>query len=709
MSKRRFPVILFLSRVLLPVLLLLPLCLSAIPAGALTEGDYDYSLINGGEEVEITRYRGTDAKVTVPDRIDGKPVTSIGGSAFFNCGAEEIVLPDGCLSLGYMVFRDCYSLRKIDLGNGVETIPGYAFYSCSSLKEVIFGASVKTIASFAFNNCPALEEIVLPDSLKSIEERPFSACASLTTVDLGNGLETIPQLVCDNCPSLKKIVLGTSVKTIASKAFQYCAALEEIVLPDSLTSIGQEAFRGCASLKNVYLGNGLRSIPANAFSDCPALENVFFGASVKTVERFAFYCSALKTAWFCGDRPEIGKDNGALTSADWKISPSSEGFGADARIVSASSLTYDAGGGSFVSPLTGEEVDSYSVLSFGGRFPAPVVPSREGYFFAGWRLEGSDRADDFDFSISGSFREARFTAAWQKEEAKEYPPRIQLSDAFFSSPGEEVALTLSSFREPTGFSGCNVGIRWDVSALEFVSVQFAPLRKNTSSSGETGKGELSVSFGGTLNLAGSSKTDAAVLKFRVLPGAKAENPVSLSVDRYAVVFTDSSAGVPAKNGKVRSAEKVALSQSAFGAAIGEKPSLNGVPVFDRALEIYDKAMTVSSLASLLRLPEGTKIRIVSPPGTETGPFDPPGTGITIELLRGEKTVDALPCLVKGDGDGNGECDVFDAVALLSWIVNGEANPLRAAARCALNVDGSDAVDVFDAVSILTFIVRGGWE
>ena len=116
----------------------------------------------------------------------------------------------------------------------------------------------------------------------------------------------------------------------------------------------------------------------------------------------------------------------------------------------------------------------------------------------------------------------------------------------------------------------------------------------------------------------------------------------------------------------------------------------------------------------------------------------PGTGITVEkivecyILSGGVRTDLMDAVeftndapapakeeapldpvvsaaVRGDGDGNGNCDVFDAVLILSYIVSPANAPLTETGRNALNVDGSDKVDVFDAVGILTYIVKGAWD
>ena len=53
--------------------------IAASAADTLTYGDFEYSVSDN--EVIITEYKGTGGKVTIPSKIEGKTVTSIGESA----------------------------------------------------------------------------------------------------------------------------------------------------------------------------------------------------------------------------------------------------------------------------------------------------------------------------------------------------------------------------------------------------------------------------------------------------------------------------------------------------------------------------------------------------------------------------------------------------------------------------------------------------
>ena len=67
---------------------------AAAPAAASTpgqSGDYAYIVLKDGT-AEITKYTGTAEALTIPDALDGYPVTSIGDRAFARCVTDAVEL-----------------------------------------------------------------------------------------------------------------------------------------------------------------------------------------------------------------------------------------------------------------------------------------------------------------------------------------------------------------------------------------------------------------------------------------------------------------------------------------------------------------------------------------------------------------------------------------------------------------------------------------
>ena len=104
---------------------------------------YTFELNEDGESYTITGlsedFEGTE--VVIPAEYKGKPVTSIGASAFYNCT----------------------SLTSVTFGanSQLTTVGSYAFYGYTSLTSVTFGANsqLTTIGDYAFYNCTSLTDV----------------------------------------------------------------------------------------------------------------------------------------------------------------------------------------------------------------------------------------------------------------------------------------------------------------------------------------------------------------------------------------------------------------------------------------------------------------------------------------------------------------------------------------------------------------------
>ena len=67
-------------------------------------------LINGDQGIEITGYNTSNPacgkNVVIPDKIDGKPVTSIGDNAFYVNELTSVVIPGSVKTIGVGAFTD---------------------------------------------------------------------------------------------------------------------------------------------------------------------------------------------------------------------------------------------------------------------------------------------------------------------------------------------------------------------------------------------------------------------------------------------------------------------------------------------------------------------------------------------------------------------------------------------------------------------------
>jgi BspA type Leucine rich repeat region (6 copies) len=198
----------------------------------------------------ITKYIASGGNVTIPDTINGLPVTGIADGAFYNCtNLASVTIPNNVTSIGHYAFSGCSSLTSVIIPDSVTSIEYLAFDECSSLTNVIIGTSVTNIGDYAFYNT-ALISVAIPDSVTSIGNYAFSA----------NNPLGFP-----SNPSLTNLMIGNSVTSIGEGAFAG-TALTSVTIPASVTSIGGEAFVGCHSLTSVYFKGNVPSTGLGVFA-----------------------------------------------------------------------------------------------------------------------------------------------------------------------------------------------------------------------------------------------------------------------------------------------------------------------------------------------------------------------------------------------------------------------------------------------------------
>ena len=189
-----------------------------------TYGDFQYEKYE--RYITITKYNGSAENVIVPSTIDGTKVMIIEQDAF----------------------RECASLKNVEIPNTVIYIGCYAFYNCENLQKITIPDSIQDIGNFTFYNCKSLQKITIPDGVEDIGLYTFYNCKSLQSITMPDSVESIGAYAFYNCKSLQSMKIPNNVKSLGSYAFYNCEALQDITLLSNVNNIGYGCFLGCDNL-----------------------------------------------------------------------------------------------------------------------------------------------------------------------------------------------------------------------------------------------------------------------------------------------------------------------------------------------------------------------------------------------------------------------------------------------------------------------------
>ncbi len=188
-----------------------------------------FSYVTNAGTITITRGCGCTGALTIPDTIDGLPVTGIADQAFFFCRhltPHSITIPDSVTSIGAMAFADCDTLTNAWIGSGVTNIGNAAFEYCFGLTSVTIPGGVTTIAEGAFRGCRSLTNVTFGNGLTSIGVEAFAGCTSLTRIMFPESLTNLAKGAFENCTSLTGVTIPRGVTYMA--AFSFCGSLTAI-------------------------------------------------------------------------------------------------------------------------------------------------------------------------------------------------------------------------------------------------------------------------------------------------------------------------------------------------------------------------------------------------------------------------------------------------------------------------------------------------
>ena len=203
-----------------------------------TVGDYAFS---GCSKVAVLYQANNDASF-IP-----ATVTEIGAYAFQGTAISSIDF-DQFHKIGDYAFRNCLEITTIAVPDithesTLESFGEGVFEGCAYLTTATIGEGTATKA--LFRNCTSLREIDLTGITTKVPDYMFSGCLSLETVTLDDDTTVIGYQSFYNCKSLKSFLIQSHIREIKDYAFAGCTGLENMTIPRNVITIGVHGWENC--------------------------------------------------------------------------------------------------------------------------------------------------------------------------------------------------------------------------------------------------------------------------------------------------------------------------------------------------------------------------------------------------------------------------------------------------------------------------------
>lgn len=244
------------------------------------EGSNDLCYYNKySDHIEISSFKSTDMdSLTIPDSIDGLPVTSIGIYAGQLCKMRTLTLPDTLKEIGPYAFGYCPNLTTLNIPDSMEKIGFHAFEKCDSLETINFPDHLVKTGSYTFEETPWLIAQRKKNPLVIVNGAVIDGRTCEGDVVIPSDVKYVASGAFSRNEKITSCVVPAGVSEITDDMFFYCSNLTSVELK-GCTSIGIMTFSGSNKLTDIKLSGKLTKIDGYAFSDNSATATITFRAS----------------------------------------------------------------------------------------------------------------------------------------------------------------------------------------------------------------------------------------------------------------------------------------------------------------------------------------------------------------------------------------------------------------------------------------------
>ena len=222
------------------------------------ESLFSFRSVTGGYEVYQYDGQTNPEVLEIPAEYNGKPVVSVGDSAFSSeSGIKRVILPETITKIGDGAFAVMTDLESVNVPAAVTEMGGNPFRGDDNADIQIAEGSV----------------------------------FSLVDGIIYKGADTIVGAV-----GAVSVEIGAEIKNIGDYAFWLNKNITELNIPNTVTSIGHAAFGNMPALTSFSLEDGITAeLPSSMLYRDTAITQLYIPASVTSINEYMNNGSSLKT------------------------------------------------------------------------------------------------------------------------------------------------------------------------------------------------------------------------------------------------------------------------------------------------------------------------------------------------------------------------------------------------------------------------------
>ena len=200
--------------------------------------DFDYE--ETAEGIRLLKLVGDVTDVIIPAYFENKKIVDMTNDVFAGNGKiKKIFFPNTLRIVGGA--KGCGALQRVVIPFGVRSVYAEAFKDCVSLKTLDLPDSAVDLGYSFCEGCTALESVELSEKLKELPERAFYGCQKMYSINLPYVLETVGAYAFFGCSMLTDIELSVHIRFIGEYAFAFTRPKRMIIMPDC-EYVGKKAF-----------------------------------------------------------------------------------------------------------------------------------------------------------------------------------------------------------------------------------------------------------------------------------------------------------------------------------------------------------------------------------------------------------------------------------------------------------------------------------